>query len=203
MDDAAVARLRGELHVVLAMARREKIGEGVVAKVRSALRSAADLQTLASDVRAFSASKRHSETASLFDLVGVGILAVENVLTAERASLFRLLMSGLSEAFVYAASRQYVAGSDQVLSGLYRSQRVTLFDDLWELALELRGPGMSAETAHEVRAGIDGFFERLDTPALPVETKVALLYQARVLVVILRCLTLLDALSRSPRATPA
>ena len=203
MDDAAVARLRGELHMVLAIARHEKLDGAIAAKVESALKSAGDLQTLASDVRALSASKRASETASVFDLAAVGILAVENVLTAERMSLFRILMSGLSEALVYAGSRQYVAGTEQVLAGLYRAQRVSTEDDLWDLALDLRGPDLSPEAAREVRAGIGGFFGGVDAASLPVDAKVAWVVQARVLVVILRCLALIDDLERSRSCAPS
>ena len=197
-DDGAVSRLRGELHVVEAMAQGDRLGDGPSGKVRAALKSVADLQTLTSEVRAFSASKRHSEVASLFDLASVGILGVENVLTAEHPSLSRLLMSGLSEASMYAASRQYVAGSSQVLAGLYRSQRVALEDDLWSLALEVRGPTISEAESLEVRDGIDAFFATLEAPEVAVEAKVSALYQTRFLLVILRCLTLLDALERSP-----
>lgn len=203
MDDAAVTRLRGELHVVGALARKGRGGEPVAAAVRAALESTAALQSLGSEVRAFSASKSHANVASYFDLASVGILALENILTAERPSLFRLLMSGLSEASMFAASRQYVAGSNEVLVGIYRTHRVALYDDLWDLALELRGPPPSGAVADEVRSGIDGFLGKLDDPAVPVETKVAWLYQVRILVVLLRCVAVLDALSRSPRAASA
>ncbi len=202
MDDAAITRLRGELHVVGTLARRQRGGDALAAKVATALESAAALQTLGSEVRAFSASKRHSEVASYFDLASVGILGIENVLTAEKRSLFRLLMSGLSEASMFAASRQYVAGSTEVLAGIYRSHRVALYDDLWDLALELRAPSPSEAVADEVRAGIDGFLEKLDAPGVPVEAKVGWLYQVRILVVLLRCVSLLDALTGSWAAPP-
>lgn len=202
-DDGAVARLRGELHVVEAMTLGDRTRGEVTGKVRAALRSVADLQMLTSDIRAYSAAKRHSEVASMFDLASVGILGLENVLTAEKPTLLRLFMSGLSEASMYAASRQYVAGSNQVLAGLYRTQRVALDDDLWALALEIRGHAMSEADAREVRDGLDTFFAQLDTPAVAVEAKVSALYQTRVLLVILRCLTLLDALERSPGRAPS
>ena len=202
-DDGPVAALRGELHVVEAMTVGDRRYGDLTGKVRAALKSVADLQTLTSDVRAYSASKRSSEVASMFDLASVGILGLENVLTAETPSLLRIFMSGLSEASMYAASRQYVAGSNQVLAGLYRSQRVALDDDLWALALEIRGRAMSEADAREVRDGIGAFFALLDAPEVAIDAKVSALYQTRVLLVILRCVALLDALERSPGRTPA
>ena len=202
-DDGAVSRLRGELHVVEAMTQGDRLRGNLAGKVRAALKSVADLQTLTSEVRAFSASKRHSEVASMFDLASVGILGLENILTADEPSLLRIFMSGLSEASMYAASRQYVAGSSQVLAGLYRSQRVALEDDLWALALEIRGSAISEADAREVRDGIDAFFATLETPGVTVDAKVSALYQTRVLLVILRCLALFDVLERSPHRTSA
>ena len=202
-DDAALTRLRGELYVIEAMARQGRLGDDVPAKVRAALESAAGLQTLASELRGNAGSKRYSEIASLLDLGAIGLLSVQDYLAAERTNLFRLLMGGLSEALVYASSRQYVSGSNEVLAGLCRSHREALDDDLWSLALELRGPGLSESVAREVLDGVHAFFAPVDAPGVSVETKVSLLYQVRTLVVVLRCVSVLDALSPSPPAEPA
>ncbi len=202
-DDVALTRLRGELYVVEAMARQRRLGDDVATKVRAALESAADLQTLASELRGNAGSKRYSEIASLLDIGAIGLLAGQDYLAAERISLFRLLMGGLSEALVYASSRQYVSGSNEVLAGLYRSHRVGLDDDLWSLALELRGPDLSETVAREILGGIDAFFAPIDAPGVTVETKVSFLVQVRTLVLVLRCLSVLEVIAGFPPTEPS
>jgi hypothetical protein len=139
----------------------------------------------ASEVKGFVVSRDLSQKASLFDIGSIGILAVENVLTAERKSLFRIMMSGLSGGLAFAASRQYIYGATAVLDGLYRTNSAALYDDLWALAVEFRGP-MDEKAAREVQAGLDGFFQKIAAPGVPVDVRVAAVYQMYEVLVLVR-----------------
>ena len=114
--------------------------KALAGSVERALAAVTRFHAFASEVKGFVVSRDLSQKASLFDIGSIGILAVENVLTAERKSLFRIMMSGLSGGLAFAASRQYIYGSTAVLDALYRTNSAALYDDLWALATEIRGP---------------------------------------------------------------
>jgi len=119
--------------------------------------------------------------------------AAENILTADKITPMRLLMSGLSEGLMFLASRQYVAGSGAVLAATYETHAVAVQDALWSLAADFRG-AEDLPAIREARAGIDALFAKLDDPALPVAAKVAILYQLDALVALVRCARLLEEL---------
>ena len=195
MDDAALFSLRSELSAIRAVTTGGK-DKALATSVDRALAAVARFHTFASEVRGFVVSRDFSAKASLLDVGSIGVLAVENVLTAERKSLFRLLMSGLSEGLAFAASRQYIYGSTAVLDALYRTNSAALYDDLWALATEIRGP-MTEKVAREVQQGLDGFFKQLAEPGLSVDRKVAAVYQMYGILVLLWCADLLKKLRGS------
>lgn len=139
-----------------------------------AVELAATAHAFASDLRGLQGQKEKSETASLFGLGSVGVLAIENVLTAEKVTVPRLLMSFLSEALMYFASRQYVAGSREVLAALYRQHAALLNRELWAIAADHRGK-MTAKEVREVREIVDGFFSRLEAVDVSPEGRIAVL----------------------------
>jgi len=192
MDDSGLFRLRGELNAIRAVVGGGK-DKALAASVERALATVARFYAFASEVKGFVVSRGFSEKASLFDIGSIGVLAVENVLTAERKSLFRILMSGLSEGLAFAGSRQYVYGSTAVLGGLYRVYSASLYDDLWDLAREFRGP-MSQDLAREIQAIMDRFFREIGAPEVPVDVRVAALYQMYGMLVLVRCADLLQRL---------
>jgi hypothetical protein len=192
MDDAALFRLRSELSTIRAVLVGAK-DKALAGSVVNALAAVARFHAFASEVKGFVVSREFSEKASLFDIGAIGILGVENILTAERKSLLRILMSGLSEALVFAASRQYIHGATAVLEGLYRTNSAALYDDLWALATEFRGP-MDEEAAREVQAGLDGFFGQVSAPGVPVDARVVAVYQMYGVLVLVRCADLVRRL---------
>ena len=195
MDDTALFALRSELSAIRAVALGGK-DKGLSASVNAALAAVSRFHTFASEVKGFVVSRDFSKKASLFDVGSIGVLAVENVLTAERKSLFRLLMSGLSEGLAFVASRQYISGSTAVLDALYRTNSAALYDDLWSLASEIRGP-LDETTAREVQQGLDGFFTRIADPGVPVDRRVAAIYQMYGILVLVRCADLLKRIRGS------
>lgn len=193
MDDEAAFRLRSEISAIRAVLAGRKTGKALLKAVDRALDAVGGFHQFAAEVKGFVLSRDFSNTASLYDVASVGILAVENVLTAERKNLFRILMSGLSEGLAFAASRQYVYGSSAVLDGLYRTHSTRLYDELWTLATEFRDP-IDEKAVREVQSGLDGFFTSLAAPGATVDTRVAALYQLYAIVVLVRCADLVQKL---------
>lgn len=195
-DPSVLLALRGEIQVVA----RWLEAHGLEDAKRFADKALDDLTRFyqfSQEVGGFTASNRAARTASVFDLASVGILAAENVLSAEKPSLMRFLMSGLSEGLMFVASRQYVAGSQAVLAATFRTHALVVEDALWSLALDLRNLE-EIDAIREARVSIDDLFGKLDHPGVPVGTKVVLLQQLYGLVAIIRCARLLDTLRSVP-----
>ena len=196
MDEPALRELRGELQVIerwLADRKDEKRGP----TARGALRSVSRYLEFSLDVRGFTRSRQAAETASLFDLASVGVLAVENVLSAEKRTPMRILMSGLAEGLMFLASRQYVRGGDAILETTYRAHALELQDELWALAMEFR-EREGLEAIRRARASIDAVFQKLEDPSVPPATKVGVLQLLYGLAVIIRCVRLLEQLESGP-----
>lgn len=198
LDTAALMRLRGELQVV---ARWLEVHDEAEAKrsADAALDAVTRFAQFGGEIGGFSLSARSAERASMFDLASVGVLAIENVVTAEKASLMRILMAGLSEALMFVGSRQYVAGSDAVLRVIYRTHAIAVQDALWSLATDFRDPE-ALESIREARGAIASLFAKFDDPAVPLATRVALLHQLYGLAAIIRCAKLLKDLRDLARA---
>jgi len=164
-------------------------------KTRHALERALDLAGTAhaftSELRGFQGQKEKSEKASWFDLSSIGVLAIENLLTADRITVPRILMSALSEALMYLASRQYVGGAEEVLRGLYRQNASSMYKELWTLATDYRKT-LTAKDVKEIQAGIDGFFAQLE--AAPLQARISVLRQFYALLLMLRAAELLEGL---------
>jgi hypothetical protein len=185
-------RLRGELQVVSRWLDVRKKG-ALRKSTDAALDAVSRFYHFGQEIGGFTVSTRSAETASLFDLASVGILSLENMLTAEKPSPMRLLMSGLSEGLMFLGSRQYVSGSDAVLRATYRAHALAVQDALWSLATDFRDPE-GLDSIREARAAIDALFARFDEPEVPLGTKVALLQQLYGLVAIVRCAKLAEDL---------
>jgi hypothetical protein len=163
------------------------------ASADTALEAVSRFYHFSQEIGGFAASTRAAEAASLFDLASVGILAVENVVTAEKRSVMRFLMSGLSEGLMFLGSRQYISGSDAVLRATYRAHALAVQDALWSLATDFRDlEGL--ESIREARGAIDALFAQIDEPSVALGTKVALLQQLYGLVAIVRCAKLAEDL---------
>lgn len=92
-----------------------------------------------SELQSKIAALEYSELASRLDIGAVGVVALENVLDAEQEVFWqRLLLGGLAEGLMVAASRQYVKGW-QVETGPVHSQAAWyLTEALWRASLEMQ-----------------------------------------------------------------
>ena len=189
---ASLLKLRGELQVVIRWLEVRK-QDSLQATGEAAVDAVSRFYQFGQEIGGFAASSRSAGTASYFDLASVGVLAIENILTAERPSLMRFLMSGLSEGLMFLGSRQYIAGSDAVLLATYRAHAIVVQDALWSLAADFRRPE-SLDSIREARGGIDALFAKFEEPGVPLGTKLVLLHQLYCLVAIVRCAKLLEDL---------
>ncbi len=192
MNEPSLIHLRGELQVMVQWL--EAHGEPSRAEAaQKALDAISRFYAFGVEIGGFQRSSRTANQASLFDLASVGVLGIENILTAENRSLMRYLMSGLSEGLMFLASRQYVAGSEAVLEGTYKSNSLAVRDGLWALARDFRSTEDLA-TIREARDAIDALFAKLNEPGVPLHARVALLHQLYALIAIVRCAQLLETL---------
>jgi hypothetical protein len=192
MDEPSLLHLRGELQVLVRWleARHEAQRTDAATKALDAL---SHFYSFGVEIGGFQRSSKTASQASMFDLASVGVLGIENILTAENRSLMRYLMSGLSEALMFLASRQYVAGSEAVLEGTYKANALVVRDALWSLAKDFRSTEDLA-AIREARDAVDALFARLDDPGVSLHMKVSLLHQLYGLVSIVRCAQLLEEL---------
>ena len=192
MNEPSLLRLRGELQVVLRWLEARKDAKRAEA-AEKALDALSRFYSFGVEIGGFQRSSKTANQASMFDLASVGVLGIENILTAENRSLMRYLMSGLSEGLMFLASRQYVSGSEAVLEGTYKSNCLLVRDGLWALAKDFRSTEDLA-AIREARDAIDALFVRLNEPGVPLHARVALLHQLYGLVAIVRCAQLHEEL---------
>ena len=192
LNPTSLLRLRGELQVVSRWSEVQQ-RDPLRKTADAALDAVSRFYHFGQEIGGFTASTRSAERASFFDLASVGVLGMENVLSAEKASLMRFLMSGLSEGLMFLGSRQYVAGSQAVLQATYHAHAIAVQDALWSLATDFRDPD-SLVSIREARGAIDSLFAKFDEPGVPLGTKVALLQQLYGLIAIVRCAKLLEDL---------
>ena len=192
MDEPSLLRLRGELQVIVRWlgTRKDPVR---LESAANALEALSRFYTFGVEIGGFERSAKTASQASLFDLASVGVLGIENILTAENRSLMRYLMSGLSEGLMFLASRQYVAGSEAILLGTYKSNALSVRDALWTLAQDFRSTEDLA-SIRAARAAIDDLFAKLDAPEVPLHAKVSLLHQLYALVAVVRCAQLVEDL---------
>ncbi len=192
INEPSLLHLRGELQVIVRWLETQKDAKRATA-AEKALEAISHFYSFGVEIGGFQRSSKSASQASMFDLASVGVLGIENILTAENRNLMRYLMSGLSEGLMYLASRQYVAGSEAVLEGTYKSNSLQVRDGLWALARDFRATEDLA-AIREARDAIDALFAKLNEPNVPLHTRVSLLHQLYGLIAIVRCAQLLDEL---------
>ncbi len=192
IDEPSLLHLRGELQVIVRWLEGQK-DAARAATAQKALEAISRFYSFGVEIGGFQRSSKAANQASMFDLASVGVLGIENILTAENRSLMRYLMSGLSEGLMFLASRQYVAGSEAVLEGTYKSNSLVVRDGLWALARDFRSTEDLA-AIREARGAIDDLFAKLNEPGVPLHVRVSLLHELYGVIAIVRCAQLLDVL---------
>jgi hypothetical protein len=97
-----------------------------------------------SELEARAGARQYSELASLLDIGAVGAVALENLVEASETLQQRLLLGGLSEALMVAASRQYVRAWGREIKPVHMRAAWFLRSELWRLSISGR-PDMGLE----------------------------------------------------------
>jgi hypothetical protein len=113
--------------------------------VERALGVAGHFYVYLSELQSKITARDYSELASRLDIGAVGAVALENILGAEQDSFWRqLLLGGLAEGLMVAASRQYVKAWE-VETGLTHVRAAWyLAEALWRASEEMQ-PDLSGE----------------------------------------------------------
>lgn len=109
-----------------------------------ALAVAREFHAYLSELEAKISARQYSELASLLDIGAVGAVALENLIEASETLKQRLLLGGLSEALMIAASRQYVRAWGREIKPVHMRAVWFLRAELWRLSIAGR-PDLGAE----------------------------------------------------------
>jgi hypothetical protein len=117
-------------------------------------------------------ARQYSELASFLDIGAVGAVALENLIEAGEALTQRLLLGGLSELLMVAASRQYVKAWSREIQPVHMRAVWFLRAELWRLSTaerpgiradertalvdELLAPALNGDAAEQVRLSLLG-----------------------------------------------
>lgn len=140
--------------------------------VEPALEVAGQFYTYLSELQGKVVAQEYSEMASRMDIGAVGAVAVENLVAGEGVDLWkRLLLGGVGEGLMVAASRQYVKGW-QVEAGLVHSHAAWyLGQALWRASQQMQ-PDLAPE---ERRQAIERVLAPARDPDTPAAVKTLLI----------------------------
>jgi len=125
-----------------------------------------------SDLQSKLTSRSFSELASILDIGAVGAVALENLIESEPEKLWkRLILGGVAEGLMVAASRQYVRGW-AVETGLVHSHAAwNLTEALWRVSNEMQ-PDLQPEQRWQA---IEELLAPARDPDVPAPQKAVLL----------------------------
>ena len=111
------------------------------------------------------AAREYSEMASKLDIGAVGAVALENLISAEKDDFWeKLVLGGLAEGLMVAASRQYIKGWE-VETGLVHSHAAwVLTEALWHASNEMQPDFPSEQRWQVIQALLAPAYDR-DVPA--------------------------------------
>jgi hypothetical protein len=96
---------------------------------------------------ASSTAREYSQFASMLDIGAVAGVAIQNLLDKDREGSWwsRLLIGAFSEGLMLLASRQYIKAWEQEMSATYNEAAWYLYQDYWELSVEMQPDLPAAE----------------------------------------------------------
>jgi len=160
-----------------------------------ALEMAGHFHTYLSELQSKISAREYSELASRLDIGALGAVALENLIAAEPEDLRKgLLLGGLAEVLMIAASRQYIKAWDVETRLVHTRAAWYLTEVLWHASTHMQ-PGLPPEQRWQA---IQSMLAPAYTPDFPAPDKAVLL--GRVFQVLL--LTHLARLLPTPEAQP-
>jgi hypothetical protein len=131
---AALVALQGAL--LAADGRDEALSE--------ALEVAGHFHAYLSELETKITAKDYSELASRLDISAVGVVALENIIATEKEKFWqRLILGGLGEGLMVAASRQYVKGWEAETGLVHAHNAWYLTEALWRASTAMQ-PDLAA-----------------------------------------------------------
>ena len=125
-----------------------------------------------SELKTKIAAREYSEMASHLDIGAVGAVALENIVAGQNENLWRsLLMGGLSEGLMVAASRQYVRAWKVETSLVHTQAAWYLAEALWRTSQDTQ-PGLDPEERWQAIASL---LAPANEPQVPAPEKATLL----------------------------
>ena len=134
-----------------------------------------------SELQSKMTARAYNVLASRLDIGAVGVLALQDILIEQENLAKNLLLGGLGEGLMVAASRQYVKAWEEELRALHRQVAWTLYGVLWRLSREHQ----SKMTANERRALIETTLAPALDDSTPFETKTLLVLRLFQIVLLL------------------
>ncbi|MBN1137526.1 MAG: hypothetical protein JXM73_13140 [Anaerolineae bacterium] len=133
--------------------------------VESALEIAGQFHSYLSELQSKITAKQYSELASRLDIGAVGTVALENIVATEKEEFWkRLLLGGLGETLMVAASRQYIKAWDAETSLVHTQAAWYLSEALWRASRQMQ-PNLSLEQRWEAIQGLLAPAYAAETPA--------------------------------------
>jgi hypothetical protein len=164
-------------------------GEGVGEVLEIAGRFHAYLCELQSKI----AAKEYSEFASRLDIGAVGAVAVENMMANRGEELWQsLLLGGLGESLMVAASRQYIKAWETETGLIHNCALWYLREALWRASSEMQ-PGLPSEQRWQA---IQSLLAPVHDPDVPAPDKAALLGRIFQMLLLTRVAALLPSIER-------
>jgi hypothetical protein len=113
--------------------------------VEQAIKIANHFFAYLSELQSKITARQYSELASKLDIGAVGAVALENILSGSKEDFWQnLVLGGLAEGLMVAASRQYIKGWDAETGLVHAQATWYLTEALWHASTEMQ-PDLSLE----------------------------------------------------------
>lgn len=161
-----------------------------------ALEIAGQFYAYLSDLQSKITAKEYNELASRLDIGAVGTVALENLVATRQEEFWqRLVLGGLGESLMVAASRQYIKAWDAE-TGLVHSRAIWyLTDALWRTSAELQ-PDLPAG---ERWAAVQSLLAPATAPDTPAPARALLLGRVFQILLLTHLARLLPGARTEPR----
>ena len=140
--------------------------------VEAALKVAERFHAFLSELKSKITAEQYSELASKLDISAVGAVALESILASSQENVWQhLILGGLAEGLLVAASRQYIKGWQAETGLVYTRATWYLTEALWHASHQMQ-PELPAEQRWQA---IQSLLAPAGDPAIPAPEKALLL----------------------------
>jgi len=164
--------------------------------VGTALEITGQFHTYLSELQSKITAKQYNEVASRLDIGAVGVVALENLVATQKEEFWkRLLLGGLGEILMVAASRQYIRAWDAETSLVHSHAAWYLSEALWRASRQMQ-PDLPPEQRWQA---IQGLLAPTYTASTPAPDKAVLLGRVFQILLLTQLARLWPAVEASPK----